>query len=438
MPRSTPSIFLPWLVLMASAARGCCASPEQGAKGTAEDIIPETFLPKAESIHGGEQQYRLIFWVAVHAVTWAMTLVIGTRIMTKGVRSQSRRGGGSGTPGEVDSATLRRHTLSVFIPYYCVVVGVTFWSVQTARISVKTGLAWELYWIIFTCGCAWMVAQGCFVLRYKVTGNTDYSWTVFGEATILALVPFIADPADTLKDVIFGGLCLLSEEPLLHVLGVVSWIYILVVHAVMVRSDDTLMELVPAYLGVYHAPVKSQGSENGGGKTMKVLALLYKQTTASKRWLIALEDGPQTAMALIYAVFEQPDPFVVLMNVLLPVLRYLFAVMLNGPLRRQVRPWLQDQLDQAIADKNVAKVVALCNSLMEEVDGDQALQLGMQRAFETLAFQAADRIAQILIQHDKLKNLKLDMQKSPMDAEGATSLGASLEKLKGFRLCSCT
>ena len=344
MPRSTHSIFLPWLVLMASAAGGCCTGPEQGAKGTAEDIIPKTFLPKAESIHGAEQQYRLIFWVAVHAVTWAMTFAIGTCIMTKGV--QSRHGGGSGTPGEVDSATLRRHTLCVFTPYYVVVVGVTFWSVQTARISGNTGLAWELYFIIFACGCAWLLAQGCLVLRYKVTANTEYSGTVFGEASIFALVPFIADPADTLKDAIFGGLFLLSEEPLLHVLGVFSWIYILVVHAVMVMRDDTLMELVAAYLGVYYAPVKSQGSEDSASKTMKVLVLLYKQTTPSKRRLIALEDGPQTAMALIYAVFEQPNPFVILMNVLLPALRYLFAVMLNRPLRRQVWPWLQGQLVQ--------------------------------------------------------------------------------------------
>ena len=271
------------------------------------------------------------------------------------------------------------------------------------------------------------------VLRYKVTASTEYSGTVFGEASIFALVPFIADPADTLKDAIFGGLCLLSEKPLLHVLGVFSWIYILVVHAVMVMRDDTLMELVAAYLGVYHAPVKSQGSEDSASKAMKVLALLYKQTTPSKRRLIALEDGPQTAMALIYAVFEQPNPFVILMNVLLPVLRYLFAVMLNRPLRRRVWPWLQGQFDQAIADKNEAKVVALGNSLVEEVDGDQALQLGIRRAFDTLAFQSAGGIAQILIQHDKLKNLKLDMQKSSMDAHGATSLGASLEKLKGLQ-----
>ena len=56
-----------------------------------------------------------------------------------------------------------------------------------------------------------------------------------------------------------------------------------------------------------------------------------------------------------------------------------------------------------------------------------------RRSFGTLAFQAADRIAQILIKHDKLKAqaLHLNLGDKRLGSDGTKALGKGLEQLTG-------
>ena len=49
-------------------------------------------------------------------------------------------------------------------------------------------------------------------------------------AAFTSMAPIISDFYDTLKDVIFGALCLQSEHLMIQILGVVSWLYLFLFH----------------------------------------------------------------------------------------------------------------------------------------------------------------------------------------------------------------
>ena len=141
----------------------------------AQSLIPKTFLPKADAVHGDERQHRLLFWSAVMSLTIATTVGLGTLILTVGVQRRKGRYAhlAQGAPTEVTAAALRLQTATVFMLYFSMVLGVVGWSVHSSRISARTGLDFELYFILLLCGCLWLLTQAVHRgFSVNVSGNT--------------------------------------------------------------------------------------------------------------------------------------------------------------------------------------------------------------------------------------------------------------------------
>ena len=88
-----------------------------------------------------------------------------------------------------------------------------------------------------------------------------------------------------------------------------------------------------------------------------VVSTLFKQTTQDKVVLIMCEDVPQTIMAAAYW-FMSPSTssFIVLFNIIIPILRITFAAVAYRGLRQLAQPWLRDELRTATIDGNEVKV----------------------------------------------------------------------------------
>ena len=105
----------------------------------------------------------------------------------------------------------------------------SLWSLKTGRLSKVTGLDWEVYLILYCCvGLALLVQAVWAVARLKPGHRFDS--TAFAVAAFTSMAPIISDFYDTLKDVIFGALCLQSEHLMIQILGVVSWSYLFLFH----------------------------------------------------------------------------------------------------------------------------------------------------------------------------------------------------------------
>ena len=102
-----------------------------------------------------------------------------------------------------------------------------------------------------------------------------------------------------------------------------------------------------------------------------VVSTLFKQTTQDKVILITCEDVPQTIMAAAYW-FMSPSTssFVVLFNILFPILRITFAVVAYHSLRRLAQPWLWDELPKAMRDGNEVKMSYVMKHIIMGGSGD--------------------------------------------------------------------
>ena len=97
----------------------------------------------------------------------------------------------------------------------------SLWSLKTGRLSKVTGLDWEIYLLLFCCvGVSLLIQAVWAVARLKPGDRFDS--TAFAVAAFTSMAPIISDFYDTLKDVIFGALCLQSEHLMIQMLGVVE------------------------------------------------------------------------------------------------------------------------------------------------------------------------------------------------------------------------
>ena len=97
------------------------------------------------------------------------------------------------------------------------------------------------------------------VLRLR--GRRTFSLTVFAECTIAGTWPIFSDAYDTLKDVLFGALCIQSEYWLLKIIGAVSWMYLILIHMYFARDDNCVADLIACYLCVLLAPTMAADSD---------------------------------------------------------------------------------------------------------------------------------------------------------------------------------
>ena len=219
---------------------------------------PKVFLPKVsqiESMTGEESMERFHWFFCVYVLIFLGVTLVGSVIMVVGPILKSRCLASSSDSAE-SSELLSSEACDLSVSSYealgptftalslrtqqCLVLlsfGVTMslslvaslWSLKTGRLSKVTGLDWEVYLILFCCvGLSLLVQAMWAVARLKPGDRFDS--TAFAVSAFTSMAPIISDFYDTLKDVVFGALCLQSEHLMIRILGVVSWLYLFLFH----------------------------------------------------------------------------------------------------------------------------------------------------------------------------------------------------------------
>eukprot|EP00438_Fugacium_kawagutii_P033792 Skav218847 [mRNA] locus=scaffold2397:38150:39109:+ [translate_table: standard] len=229
----------------------------------------------------------------------------------------------------------------------CTATGI--WSLQTDALSKDTGLDWEMYAALFATGggsgvC--VLIQAIFAVTWLPAGQA-FGIFAFAEAAFVSLAPFISDAFDTLKDTIFCCFCFQSQFLVLKVIGAMSWLYLVAIHIYFIRRDDTLAELAGCYLPVLGTLPKSEVSADiscceSGWNT--VLLLLYKQTTPTKKRLLAIENLPQALFSIVFLFLEGGSIFVGVINLGIPVAQIGASFVFFRPLLNLVGPQLAKRL----------------------------------------------------------------------------------------------
>ena len=219
---------------------------------------PKVFLPKVsqiESMTREESMERFHWFFCVYVLIFLGVTLLGSVIMVVGPILKSRCLASSSDSAE-SSELLSSEACDLSVSSYealgptftalslrtqqCLVIlsfGVTMslslvaspWSLKTGRLSKVTGLDWEVYLILFcSVGLSLLVQAVWAVTRLKPGDRFDS--TAFAVASFTSMAPIISDFYDTLKDVIFGALCLQSEHLMIQILGMVSWLYLFLFH----------------------------------------------------------------------------------------------------------------------------------------------------------------------------------------------------------------
>eukprot|EP00435_Cladocopium_sp_Y103_P051607 s276_g16.t1 len=222
---------------------------------------PDVFLPKVsqiETMTREERMDRFHWFFCVYVLIFLGVTLLGSVIMIVGPILKSKASASSDdSDSEESSELLSSEDSDSSVSSYealgptftalsmrtqqCLVilsVGVTMslslvaslWSLKTGRLSKVTGLDWEIYLILFCCVALSLLVQAVWAVARLKPGDR-FDSTAFAVAAFTSMAPIISDFYDTLKDVIFGALCLQSEHRMIQILGVVSWLYLCLFHA---------------------------------------------------------------------------------------------------------------------------------------------------------------------------------------------------------------
>ena len=273
----------------------------------------------------------------------------------------------------------------------------SLWSLKTGRLSKVTGLDWEVYLILFCCvGLALMVQAMWAVARLKPGDRFDS--TAFAVAAFTSMAPIISDFYDTLKDVIFGALCLQSEHLMIQILGVVSWLYLCLFHTWFlvvggkridieslppflcviccycsllcgakggeVLGRHCMAELASSHLSVLLTSPKVPGEWSGGCTATgcwegTILPILYKQLTPSKREYLLIENLPQAVFSVLFLLAEGGSFFVGVLNLLVPFVQILLTCLCFRPVLSAAAPALGKKLNRAMRNGDMVAAAFL-------------------------------------------------------------------------------
>ena len=232
--------------------------------------------------------------------------------------------------------------------------GACLFSLKTQRLSKDTGLDWEVYALLLLILGAGLVSQAVAAVSSLPKGSY-FKLTSFAEATALSMAPLLSDAYDTLKDAVFGALCLESNQVGIQCMGVLAWIYLVGIHIYFVSNKQCLAELASTYLPVLLSPAHTASEPPPQDQSCcvgMVLPLLYKQMTPTKCKLLCIENGPQAIFAIIYLYKVGGSMFIGLLNLAVPAAQILLALALFEPVRAIVVPSLAQKLSEALSAGN--------------------------------------------------------------------------------------
>ena len=265
------------------------------------------------------------------------------------------------------------------------VAAASFWAMKTNRLSKTTGLDWEIYLFLFCLVGLGLVLQAILAVIRLPAGKT-FSLAIFPEACFTAMFPLLSDYFDTLKDCIFSMLCLASHHIFIQAMGVISFVYLVLIHVFFIFwRSNCLAELTGTYLPLITAPPapadtaptanntsESDTSDSETASVLKrnisantsdsetseqdadtwqsgicgslwrfivpLLPLLYKQVTPTKCELLLWENVPQAIGSIIFLLAEGGSLFVMVINLLIPICQVVATFVLFRPLRQAMGP----------------------------------------------------------------------------------------------------
>ena len=254
------------------------------------------------------------------------------------------------SPVPVSSQRRFRQVLAVFSCTVGLCLGVTVAGIVDSSLSKETGLLWESYVILLSAACLWMLAQAS-VAAFVLEPGRGYPPTAFAEAMFSGVCPFVSDSFDTLKDVLFGGLCLQSTKVGLHVVGWLSWVYLIIFHLRLMWLDRFLADLAASHLSVFSiATIGASSPKSKLSWSEKLKVLLAKQLTPTKRSMLLVENVPQAGLAIIYLAVEGGSVLVGLLNLGVPAGQVLTSFFIFPRLQRGLAKFYGQRLDAAIQD----------------------------------------------------------------------------------------
>ena len=343
---------------------------------------PKEFLPTIAEIRtmtDQERGDRFHWFLCVFLLVFLCVVISGTVIMVVGAELKARgsyQALGHTTPLS-KGAQLRLVMLS-FGSTVLLSFAACLWSLQTGRLSKTFGLAWEIYLLLFCCAGASLLVQAVLAVAWLNRGDR-FDATAFAVASFSSMAPFLSDQSDTLKDVIFGWLCLQSQQFSMKILGVLSWSYLLASHAWFFylarysrpfpydfdpNSGDApgancFNELATSHLSVLLIAPKVPGEWSGGCWEGIILPTIYKQVTKSKRHHLLIENVPQALMSVLFLAVEGGSFFVAALNLVIPGVQVALTFSLFKPVRAAAIPALGKRLSRAMKSGNTVAAKAL-------------------------------------------------------------------------------
>jgi len=175
--------------------------------------LPQPILPTKDELKGqtSHQKYqRLAFWLYVMGLTYMITLGAGTLIMGMSAKLRAKPQDyqeileDNDGPSQLSEWKSKVTVGCAFCFTYTTCTAAVWWSLTTDRLSKVSWVDWEVYWVLFSMNCLWLIAQAAYKVLAKP--GTSYNWIAFAEATIAGTFPFFSDSFDTLRDAVFAGL----------------------------------------------------------------------------------------------------------------------------------------------------------------------------------------------------------------------------------------
>ena len=343
---------------------------------------PKALLPTIAEIRAmtdQERAERFHWFLCVFVAVFLSVTIVGTVIMVVGAELKafsSYQALGQTAPLS-EGAQLRLVMLS-FGSTVLFSFAATLWSLENGRLSKTFGLDWEVYLLLFCCAAASLLVQAVLAVAWLKAGDR-FDATAFAVASFSSMAPFLSDQFDTLKDIIFGGLCLQSQHVFMKIVGVLSWSYLVAFHAwffYLARypppprdkfdpprrgalGANCFNELATSHLPVLLIAPKVQGEWSGGCWEGIILPTIYRQVTKSKRHHLLIENVPQALMSLLFLAVEGGSFFVAALNLVIPGVQIVLTFLLFKPVRAAAIPALGKRLNRAMKSGNTiaAKVL---------------------------------------------------------------------------------
>ena len=136
-------------------------------------------------------------------------------------------------------------------------------------------------------------------------------------------------------------------------MGIASLLYLPAFHFVLMLWPNYLMDLASSHVSAFCiATLDVTPSAQSVSLTPReqLLALLAKQLSPTKRYLLLVENLPQAVLAVIYLLVEGGSILVGVLNVGIPLAQVLTSVFLYPRVQKGLGRWYAKRFDAAVAD----------------------------------------------------------------------------------------